>query len=64
MPPKRYGVGDAVFFREGAHVKWDVEDYVKKVSFCRITNAFGLAVAVRAVNKLKYLRTKSASFFK
>jgi uncharacterized protein len=64
MPSKRYGVGDAVFFREGAHAKWQVEDYVKKVAFCRITNAFGLAFAVRAVNKLKSLRAKSAAFFK
>jgi uncharacterized protein len=64
MPSKRYGVGDAVFFREGAHVKWHVEDYVKKVCFCRITNAFGLAFAVRAVNKLKYLGVKSTAIFK
>lgn len=64
MPPKRYGVGDAVFFREGAHAKWHVEDYVKKVCFCRITNAFGLAFAVRAINKLKSLRAKPAAFFK
>jgi uncharacterized protein len=26
MPPKRYGVGD-VFFRDGAHAKWHVEEY-------------------------------------
>jgi uncharacterized protein len=64
MPPKRYGVGDVVFFREGAHVKWHVEDYVKKVAFCRITNAFGLGFVVRAVNKLKSLRRKSAALFK
>jgi uncharacterized cupin superfamily protein len=64
MPPKRYGVGDVVFFREGAHAKWHVEDYVKKVAFCRITNAFGLGFIVRAVNKLKSLRAKSAGFFK
>jgi uncharacterized protein len=64
MPPMRYGVGDTVFFREGAHAKWHVEDYVKKIAFCRITNAFGLAFAVRAVHKLKSLRGKSAAFFK
>jgi uncharacterized protein len=64
MPPKRYGVGDVVLFREGAHAKWHVEDYVKKVAFCRITNPFGLAFAVRALNKLKYLQAKSAAFFK
>ena len=34
MPPKRYGVGDVIFFRSGAHVKWHIEGYVKKVAFC------------------------------
>ena len=32
--PKRYGVGDVIFFRSGAHVKWHIEGYVKKVAFC------------------------------
>jgi uncharacterized protein len=53
MPPKRYGVGDVIFFRDGAHAKWHVEGYVKKVAFFRKTNPFGLGLAVRAVNKLK-----------
>ncbi|MHC2576716.1 putative cupin superfamily protein [Bradyrhizobium diazoefficiens] len=25
MPPRRYGVGDVIFFRDGAHAKWHVE---------------------------------------
>lgn len=53
MPAKRYGVGDVIFFRGGAHAKWDVEDYVKKVAFLRQTNLFGLDFVVRAVNKLQ-----------
>ena len=53
MPPKRYGVGDVVVFRDGAHAKWHVERHVKKVAFLRQTNPFGLGLAVRAVNKLK-----------
>jgi uncharacterized protein len=53
MPPKRYGVGDVIFFRDGAHAKWHVEDYVKKVAFCRLTNPFWLSFAMRAFNKLK-----------
>ena len=53
MPPKRYGVGDVIFFRNGAHAKWHVEGYVKKVAFFRQTNPLGLGFAVRAVNKLK-----------
>jgi uncharacterized cupin superfamily protein len=53
MPPKRYGVGDVIFFRNGAHAKWHVEGYVKKVAFFRQTNPLGLGLAVRAVNKLR-----------
>ena len=53
MPPKRYGVGDVVLFRDGAHAKWHVEGHVKKVAFFRQTNPLGLGFAVRALNKLK-----------
>ena len=53
MPPKRYGVGDVIFFRNGAHAKWHVEGHVKKVAFFRQTNPLGLGLAVRALNKLK-----------
>jgi uncharacterized cupin superfamily protein len=42
MPPRRYGVGDVIFFRDGAHAKSHVEGYVKKVAFCRQTNPFWL----------------------
>ena len=63
MPPKRYGVGDVIFFRDGAHAKWHVEGYVKKVAFCRQTNPFWLGFAIRAVNKLKRLRAAPAASF-
>src|SRR6476661_10813795 len=53
MPPKRYGVGDVIFFRDGAHAKWHVEGHVKKVAFLHQTNPLGLGLAVRAVNKLR-----------
>jgi uncharacterized cupin superfamily protein len=53
MPPTRYGLGDLIFFRNGAHAKWHVERYVKKVAFLRQTNPIGFGFAIRAVNKLK-----------
>jgi uncharacterized cupin superfamily protein len=53
MPPKRYGVDDVIFFRNGAHAKWHVEGHVKKLAFFRQTNPLGLGLAVRALNKLK-----------
>jgi uncharacterized cupin superfamily protein len=36
MPPKRYGVGDVIVFHSGAHAKWHVEGYVRKVAFLRL----------------------------
>jgi uncharacterized protein len=53
MPPKRYGVGDVIFFQGGAHAKWHVEGYVKKIAFLRQTNPIAVSFVVRAVNKLK-----------
>jgi uncharacterized protein len=35
MPPKRCGVGDVIFFRNGAQATWHVEGHVKKVAFFR-----------------------------
>ena len=55
MQPKRYGVGDVIFFREGAHAKWHVEGYVRKLAFLRLNTPFPLGIAIRAANKLKSL---------
>jgi uncharacterized cupin superfamily protein len=53
MPPKRYGVGDVIFFRDGAHAKWHVEGHVKKIAFCRKTTPVMIGFMIRVVNKLK-----------
>lgn len=53
MPPKRYGVGDVIFFRDGAHAKWHVEGHVKKIAFCRKTAPAWIGFTVRVINKLK-----------
>jgi uncharacterized cupin superfamily protein len=53
MPPKRYGVGDVIFFRDGAHAKWHVEGHVKKIAFCRKTTPAVIGFMIRVVNKLK-----------
>ena len=55
MPPRRYSVGDVILFREGAHAKWHVESYVKKIAFFRQTLPFGLGFAIRAINRLRRL---------
>jgi hypothetical protein len=32
MGPTRYGPGDVIFFKDGAHSKWHVEGHVKKLA--------------------------------
>jgi len=34
FPPTRYGIGDVILFRKGAHARWHVENYVRKLAFC------------------------------
>ena len=53
MPPTRYGPGDVVFFKDGAHAKWHVEGHVKKLAFCRKTQPIVLGLALRALCRLK-----------
>jgi uncharacterized cupin superfamily protein len=53
MPPTRYGAGDVVFFKDGAHARWHVEGHVKKLAFCRKTQPVVLGLALRALSKVK-----------
>jgi uncharacterized cupin superfamily protein len=53
MPPTRYGPGDVVFFKDGAHAKWHVEGHVKKLAFCRKTQPVLLALALRVLLRIK-----------
>jgi uncharacterized protein len=53
MSPTRYGPGDVIFFRDGAHAKWHVEGHVRKLAFCRKTQPVLLGLALRAVSKIK-----------
>jgi hypothetical protein len=50
-----------ILFRGGAHAKWHVEGYVKKVAFCRQTNPIGLGFAVRVVNRLERMFSKRSA---
>lgn len=59
VPAKRYGVGDVISFRKGAHVTWQVDGYVKKIAFLRLNNPFPIGIAIRAVNKLKSFITRN-----
>src|ERR1700731_2886878 len=53
MHPTRYGPGDVIFFKDGAHAKWHVEGRVRKLAFCRTTQPLLLSFALRAINKIK-----------
>jgi uncharacterized cupin superfamily protein len=53
MKPTRYGPGDVIFFRDGAHARWHVEDHVKKLAFCRKTSPVWFGFALRVFLKLK-----------
>jgi len=53
MAPTRYGPGDVIFFKDGAHAKWHVEGRVKKLAFCRKTQPALLGLALRVLSKIK-----------
>jgi uncharacterized protein len=53
MPPTRYGAGDVIFFRDGAHAKWHVERHVRKLAFCRKTSPVWFGFALRVFHKLR-----------
>src|SRR5579872_4926705 len=53
MKPMRYGPGDVIFFRDGAHAKWHVEGHVKKIAFCRKASPVLFGLALRVFHKLR-----------
>ena len=53
LRPTRYGPGDVIFFKDGAHARWHVEGHVKKLAFCRKTQPVWLGFALRAIGKIK-----------
>jgi len=53
MNPTRYGPGDVIFFKDGAHARWHVEGHVKKLAFCRKTQPVLLGLALRVLSRIK-----------
>ena len=53
MRPTRYGPGDVIFFKHGAHARWRVEGRVRKLAFCRTTQPVFLGFAARAISRIK-----------
>lgn len=44
--------GDQVLFRAGSHAVWRVDDYIRKVAFCRSPVPAPLMLAARVMRKL------------
>jgi uncharacterized protein len=53
MSPTRYGPGDVICFKDGAHAKWLVESRVKKLSFLQMNQPVLLGFALRVLSKIK-----------
>jgi hypothetical protein len=58
LPPARYGVGDVILFRKGAHVRWHVEGHVKKLAVCHRVLPASLSFFVRLLGVLKRSLTR------
>lgn len=54
-------VGDTIFFPAGARAEWYVENYVRKIAFCRTPLPRMLVLAKRGFRLLKRLMGKSGS---
>jgi len=59
MPPTRYGPGDVIFFKDGAHARWHIESRVRKLAFCRKTQPVWLGFALRVFLKLRKILAPS-----
>ena len=52
-PPRRFGPGDVLFLPRGTVAFWHVEEYVRKVAFCRVKLPKPLEFWVRGTRKIK-----------
>src|SRR5579872_1090867 len=53
LPPTRYGVGDVILFRKGAHARWHVEKYVKKLAYGHIVAPAPIGFGIRTLRAWK-----------
>jgi len=57
-PPRRFGPGDVLFLPHGAVAHWHVEQYVRKVAFCRKTQPKLVTFGMRAARRLGRIRKR------
>lgn len=53
LPQTRYSVGDVILFRKGAHARWHVENYVKKLAFGHSIAPAPIAFGIRTLRACK-----------
>ena len=52
---RRLSAGDTIFFPAGARAEWHVEDYIRKIAFCRVPLPRPIVFARRGYRFLKRL---------
>jgi len=52
---RRLSAGDTIFFHAGARAEWHVEDYIRKIAFCRVPLPRPIVFARRGYRFLKRL---------
>ena len=57
-PPRRFGPGDVLFLPHGTVAHWHIEEYVRKVAFCRKTQPKLVTFGMRAARKLVRVRQR------
>jgi uncharacterized cupin superfamily protein len=58
---RRLSAGDTIFFPAGARAEWHVEDYIRKIAFCRAPLPGPLVFAKRGYRFLKRLMGKGGA---
>lgn len=58
---RRLSAGDTIFFPAGSRAEWHVENYIRKIAFCRSPLSRPLMLVKRGVRFLKRLMGKGAA---
>jgi uncharacterized protein len=53
MPPTRFGPGDVIYFKRGAHAKWHVEGHVRKLAFFRRAQPMLVGFVLAVFSRIK-----------
>jgi uncharacterized protein len=53
--PRRLQAGDTIFFPAGARAEWHVEEYIRKIAFCRVPLRRPVGITKRGYQFLKRL---------